>query len=179
MSKIDCKETLLTEYKCRVSIDRAREEEERIEELRLSGQMSDDSIFCEVDSDDPDRFMFVKDEKELGQILHHAYVYDKRNCLHSVGNTRELMSCTKMNFALRLLEAYHQVLRLLFERCLQPFFEQDNVRKDLTGSDEFMASVAHAVEVNKDKMVDMQTFQFNYKLTCVATQLKNLPLAPS
>ena len=89
------------------------------------------------------------------------------------------MSCTKMNFALRLLEAYHQVIRLLFERCLQPFFDQENVRKDLTGSDEFMASVAHAVEVNKDKIVDMQTFQFLYKLTRVATQLKNFSLAPS
>ena len=127
VSEIDCKETLLTEYKCRVSIDRVREEEDRIEELRLSGQMSDDSIYCEVDSDDPDRFMYVKDEKELGQILHHAFVFSKTNCLHSVGNPRELMSCTKMNFALDLLEAYHKVLRLLFERCLKPFFEGENV----------------------------------------------------
>ena len=86
------------------------------------------SIFCEVESDDPDRFMYVKDEKELGQILHHAFIFDKDNCLHTVGNTRQIISCTKMNFALDLLKAYQKVIVLLFECCLRPY-HKGNVRK--------------------------------------------------
>ena len=168
----------LIEYKCRVSHNRTCQEEDRIDELRACGQMEDDSIFCEVESDDPDRFMFVKDETELCQLLHHAFTGSKESCHHAVGNTKMLLSCTRMGFASDLLEAYHQVLRLIFDRCLKPFYANSSPRKDLSASKEIMATIERAVEVNKETVVDMDTFQFNCKLFRTATQKKNLPLPP-
>ena len=51
----------LTEFKCRVSHNRLREEKDRIESLRMSGQIDEESIFCEVASDDRDRFSYISD----------------------------------------------------------------------------------------------------------------------
>ena len=64
----------------------------------MMGLMDKDSIFCGIESDDPDRFLFIEDEKELLQVLHHAVAYEKDNCLHAVGNTKMLLSCTHMTF---------------------------------------------------------------------------------
>lgn len=113
VDEVEGKQTLLTEYKCRVSIDQARDEEDQIEGLRLLGRMSDESNFCEVKSDDPERFEFIHDEEELAQVLHHAFIFEKDTCLHVVGNTRELLSCTQMCFTPDLLEMYQNALVLL------------------------------------------------------------------
>ena len=168
----------LAKYKCRVSHNRARQEEDRVESLRMSGQMEEESIFCKVSSDDPDRFSYIEDEKELCQILHHAFTYSKDSCLHAVGNTKTLTSCTRMCFTPDLLEAYHKVVRLISDCCLKPFYSSGAPRKDLSASEEIMATIERAVEVNKETVVDMDTFQFNCKLFRTATQKKNLPLPP-
>jgi hypothetical protein len=86
------------------------------------------------------------------------------------------MSCTKMNFVSELTEAYQKTLAFLYNSVLEPFYASACPRKDLTGTEEFISSVEHAVNVNKASIVDMKTLQFNYKLYRVATQKKNLPL---
>ena len=63
---------MLTEYKSRVNPGRARKEEDQINELRMTNRMDEDSVFCEVESDNLDQFEFIEDEKELYQILHHV-----------------------------------------------------------------------------------------------------------
>ena len=98
-------EIMLTEYKARVNLDRARKKEDQIDELRMTDRMDEDSIFYEVESDDPDQFELIEDEKELCQILHHAAMYEKEHCLHAVGNTKSLLSCTKMQFVQELYKA--------------------------------------------------------------------------
>ena len=67
----------LAKYKCRVSHNRARQEEDCIKALQMCGQMEEERIYCEVISDDPDRLDYIKDEKELCRILHHAFTYSK------------------------------------------------------------------------------------------------------
>ena len=89
------------------------------------------------------------------QILHHAVSFEKDYALHAVGNTKTLMSCTKMDFCHELTEAYKKVLALLFNRCLHPFYLDTSPGKDLSGMEELMESVRHAVEVNKETVVDM------------------------
>ena len=64
----------------------------------MTDRMDNESIFCELDSNDPDQSEFINNEKELCQIMHHAVTYEKDHCLHVVGNTKSLMSCTKMIF---------------------------------------------------------------------------------
>ena len=103
------------------------------------------------------------------QILHHAVSFEKDYALHAVGNTKTLMSCTKMDFCHELTEAYKKVLALLFNRCLHPFYSDASPRKDLSGTEELMESIRHVVEVNIETVVDMETFQFNYKLVRIAT----------
>ena len=87
---------MLTEYKARVSPDRARSEQNCIDELRMTDRMDKESVFCELDSDDPNQFELINDEKELCQILHHTVTYKKDHCLYAVGNTKSLISCMKM-----------------------------------------------------------------------------------
>ena len=171
----------LMEYKTRVSIDKARREEDRIDELRGMCLMEEESIFCTTQSDDPDRFLYIEDEKELAQILHHAFVHSRDSCDLAVANTKVVLSCTRMCFTTELLEAYHKTLELISGMCLEPFHRATGaeLRKDLTASEDFMAAVKHAVEVvNVASVVDMKTFNFNLKMHRVATQLKNLPLPP-
>ena len=116
-------------------------------------------------------FEFISGEKELCQILHHAVTYEKDHCLHAVGNTKSLMSCTKMNFVSELTEAYQKTMAFLYTSVLEPFYAGVSASKDLSGTEEFMSSVEHTVDVNKASIVDMKTLQFNYKLYRVA-QLK-------
>ena len=73
---------------------------------RMTDQMNKDSIFREVESNDPDQVEFIEDEKELCQIIHYAVTYEKECCLHAVGNTKSLLSCTEMQFVPELYEAY-------------------------------------------------------------------------
>ena len=87
----------------------------------MTDRMDEDSIFCGVESDDPDQLEFIEDEKELCQILHNAFTYKKEYCLHAVGNTKSLLSCTKKQFVQELCEAYQKTLAFLHNRCLQPF----------------------------------------------------------
>ena len=126
--------------------------------------MKEESIFCEVGSDDPDRFDYVPCETELAQVLHHATVFSKSNCLQAVGNSKRIMSCTKMNFTQELLEAYLKTLQLLFDLCLKPFYVQGNEQKDLAADEEFMAHIEHAVDQNRETVVDMRTFQSNARI---------------
>ena len=83
-----------------------------------------------------------------------------------------------MNFVSELTEAYQKTMAFLYTSVLEPFYTGPSARKDLSGTEEFMASVEHTVDVNKASIVDMKTLQFNYKLYWVATQKKNLPLPP-
>ena len=83
-----------------------------------------------------------------------------------------------MQFAPELCELYEKTLAFLHGSCLKPFYTDASPRKDLTGTNNFMASVEHAVGVNKESVVDMKMFQFNYKIFHIATQKKNLPLPP-
>ena len=79
------------------------------------------------------------------------------------------------------MEAYRETLELISGMCLEPFHRATGaeIQKDLTGSEDFVAAVKHAVEVvNAASVVDMKTFNFNLKLHRVATQAKNLPLPP-
>ena len=101
-----------------------------------------------------------------------------KSCIRAVEHTKESMSCTKMNFTDELIEAYQQTIDLFYDLGFKNFYESPGVQKDLSGPKDFMASVRHAVEVNKEKVVDMRTFQLNFKLFCVATQKRNLPLPP-
>ncbi len=75
-----------------------------------------------------------------------------------------------MNFTAELREAYQKTIAHLYGKVLKPFYTSPGMLKDLLGLEEFMAAVEHAVEVNKETVVDMSTFQFNYKLWIVATQ---------
>ena len=75
-----------------------------------------------------------------------------------------------MQFVPELCEVYQKTLAFLYDRCLQIFYTGASPRKDLTGTNKFMASIGHAVGVNKELVVDMKIFQFNYKLFCAATQ---------
>ena len=134
----------------------------------MINRMDEESIFCELDSDDSDRFEFINDEKEL--------CHKKDHCLHAVGNTKSLMSCTKMNFVSELTEAYQKTLVFLYTSLLKPDYAGASARKDLSGTGEFMSYVKHTVDVNKASIVDMKTLQDNYKLYRVATQKNDLPL---
>ena len=77
-----------------------------------------------------------------------------------------------------LCEVYQKTLMFLYSNGLQPFYMGAIPQKDLTRTNKCMASVEHTVGVNTESVVDMETIQFNYKLFCVATQNKNLPLPP-
>ena len=136
----------------------------------MTDLMDDTSIFCELDSNDPGRFKFISNEKDLCKILHHVVTYKKNYCLYAVGNTKLLMSCMRMNFVLELTEAYQKTLTFLYTSVLESFYAGASARKDLSGTEEFMSSVEHAVDVNKALIVDMKTLQFNYKVFRVATK---------
>ena len=72
---------------------------------------------------------------------------------------------------------YRNVLVLLYNCFLEPFHENGNICKDLVGTDECMASVAHVTEVNKETMVDTKKISsITSCLVSTATQHKNLPL---
>ena len=116
--------------------------------------------------------------KKLCHVLHHTFTYNKESCLHAIGSTKTPLLCTRVCFAPNLLEVYHKVVRLIYDCCRKPFYASGAARKDLSIRKEVMATIKHTVEVNKDSVVDMDTFQFDYKLFCIATQKKNLPLPP-
>ena len=77
-----------------------------------------------------------------------------------------------------MTETYQKTLAFLYTSVLEPFYAGAIARKDLSGTEEFISYVEHAVDVNKASIVDMKTLQFNYKLYRVATQKINLPLPP-
>ena len=104
--------------------------------------------------------------------------FEKDYVPHATRNTKTLMSCTKISFCHKPTEAYKKVLVLLFNRCLHPFYLNASPREDMSVTEELMESVRHTMEVNKYTVVDMETFQFNYKLVHIATQKTNLPLPP-
>lgn len=83
-----------------------------------------------------------------------------------------------MDFTLDLHRAYHKVLSLIIDCCLKPVCAGSTVRKDLSANKKVMAAIEHAIELSSGSVVDMETFQFNYKLFCVVMQKKNLPLPP-
>ena len=58
------KHLLLSEFKAHAKPETSRPEEYRIDELRTNGLLEEDSIFCEVESDDPDSFRFIPKEQE-------------------------------------------------------------------------------------------------------------------
>ena len=84
-----------------------------------------------------------------------------------------------MDFCHKLTEAYKKVLALLFNRCLHPFYLDASPKEYLSGTEELMESVRHAVEITKETVVDMETFQFNYKLVRIATQKKTYRCPPA
>ena len=141
--------------------------------------IEEDSIFCEVDSDDRNSFFFIPSEEERCQVLHGVYTYDKSSIIHAVGTSKSLVSATKVNFTDDLIEAYRQTLELIFKLALEPFYAATDRAVDLTASSEVMARIEQAVKVNKETVVDVRTLQFNYKLWAVTTQEKNLPLPPT
>ena len=65
---------------------------------------------------------------------------------------------------------------LLFDLVLRPFYIGTSKRNNLSGSNDLIASVEHALNVNKEKIVDMIISQFNYNLFMELTQEQNLPL---
>ena len=152
------------EYKCRSAANRAHLEEERIEDLRRKGVMSRDHIFCETNSNDRNRFEIIPCETERLQILHHAHLGDLQSSYLAVGNSKLLLSCTRMRFQQELMEAYGKTLSLIFNICLEPFHDCPAGGKDLvaSASEEFMARVAEAAEVNKESLVDLKTVMFNF-----------------
>lgn len=170
------KKILLTEFKARIKHDVAQREQDRIDELRADLLMEEDHIYAEIETSDPNRFKFIKEEQEMCQGLHHMYTYEQTEFLHAVGNSKGLLSCYLVKADADLLEAYDKTMELINELVYEPFYAATDRRSRLTGSDEFMASVEHAVEVNKERLVDMRTLQVNYQLWSVASQVKNLPM---
>ena len=63
------------------------------------------------------------------------------------------------------------------QSVLEPFYA-DARGKDIPGTEEFMSSVEHTVDVNKASIVDMKMLQFTHNLYQVVTQKKNLLLPP-
>jgi len=172
------KEIMLTEYKARIKPTTASNEYDRVEDLRMRDLMEEDHIFAETSSDDVNSFDFIPDEQERVQILHHTYTFEKTSCLHAVGDSKTLLSCVKFNLSPDLMDAYGQTMSLLDELVYNNFYSNLDEFSDLTGDDDLMASVEHAVEVNKERVVDMRTLQFNFKLWKAATHDDNLPLPP-
>ena len=84
----------------------------------------------------------------MQQLLHHTFTYGKQSCSHAVSDTKALLSCPRMCFSPELLDAYGEVMRLIFGRCLQPFYGSSPPHKDLAASEEVMATIERAVEVN-------------------------------
>ena len=171
------KEIMLTEYKARIKPTTASNERDRVEDLRMRDLMDEEHIFAETSSDDVDSFDFIPDEQERVQVIHHTYTFEKTNCLHAVGDSKALLSCVKFNLSPDLLTAYAQTMSLLDDLLYKHFYSNDTDKhSDLRGSEELMASIENAVEVNKERVVNMRTFQFNYKLWKTATADENLPL---
>ena len=90
--------------------------------------------------------------------------------LCSVGNTKVLLSSMKMQFVSDLCKAYQKTLSFLYDNAFQSFYTVTSVHIYMSGTGNDMASVKHAVDVKKESVVDMKTFQFNYKNLCVVTQ---------
>ena len=146
------KELLLVEFKARVKPETARAEEERIDALWSNGLMDEESIFCEITSDEPDSFDFIPSEQERYQAIHHAAVYEKNLILHVVGDSKEILSCTKMTFTPDLLEAHQRTTDLIYDLALKPLIEAPNPKRNFSGAKEFMDMLKHAVNVNKDTL---------------------------
>ena len=111
-------------------------------------------------------------------LFHHVLTCSKEPCLHADGNTKMRMSCTRRCFAPEMLVAHHKVVRLVFDWCLKQYYRSNSPckDKDLSVGEEIMTTIKCAVEVNKETVVKIDTFQFNCKLFCTVTQKKNLPL---
>ena len=127
---------------------------------------------------DPNRFEIIPCEKERMQILHHSYLGDLQSTALTVGNSKEILSCTRMKFERDLMEAYDKTLSLIFDLCLKPFYDAPADGKDLVASEEFMERFKEAVEINKESLVDVKTVMFNFKFWKRATERCNLPLPP-
>jgi hypothetical protein len=164
------KELLLVEFKARVKPETARAEAERIDALWSNGLMDEESIFCEITSDEPDSFDFIPSEQERYQAIHHTAVYEKNLILHVVGDSKEILSCTKMTFTPDLLEA-HQRTTDLFG------FETSHISTKSQKEFQWCQRVhgyAKACCECEQRYIDMRTFQFNYMLHRVATQIRTV-----
>ncbi|EJK71390.1 hypothetical protein THAOC_07177, partial [Thalassiosira oceanica] len=168
---------LPAEFKARVVQSTVQKEEDRIHDLRRKGLMSENSIYFEMDSNSQHSFLGIKKPDERLQALHHAYVLGLSNCLHAVGNTRKLMSVCNMKFDDDLLEAYGQVIDLLYDSGLKIFYRGGN-DDGITANEEEMSRIRTAVEKNAKYFVDFKRFEFNYRLWRAATAPNNLPLPP-
>ena len=77
LNDLDEQDLLIVEYKARIKPELAQKEMDRVEDLRMRELMEEDSIFCEVESNDRNSFDFIRSEEERCQALHHAYTYEK------------------------------------------------------------------------------------------------------
>ena len=165
------------ECKARVKMNTVQKEEDRIHDLQRKGLMSENSIYFEMDSSSQHSFLGIMKPEERLQALHHAYVLGQPICLHAIGNTKNLMSVCKMEFAEDLLEAYDEVMDLLFESGLNIFYRGSN-DDGITADEEEMLRIKTSVEKNAMYYVDFKRFEFNYRLWRAATASNNLPLPP-
>jgi hypothetical protein len=58
-----------------------------------------------------------------------------------------------MNFVLELAEVYQKTLAFLYNSVLEPFHAGASAHKDSSGTEEFMSSVEHAVDVKNRQLL--------------------------
>ena len=172
------RELLLLELKARVKGGTEQKEHDRIGQLRRKRMMEEDSIYVQ-DMDDNHRYshLAIDSPDERIQALHHAFVYGKDNCIHAVGNTKNLLTVCKMNFSAELLAAYKRVLKFIYDNGLDIFYRDDG-EDDISASEEEMARIEKAVRKHKKTYIDMYRFKFNYLLWRDLTDDRNLPMPP-
>ena len=110
-------------------------------------------------TDDSNKLEFINNDKELCHVLHHAITHNKYHCLCTIGNTKLLMSCTKVDFV-----PHQKILIFLYNSVLEAFYVGASAQKDLTRIKEFISSVEHMVDDKKASIVEMKMLQFNYVL---------------
>ena len=112
------------EIKSRVSLSTFYAERLRVE-ANLGHQAFENDgepHYIELDAEGEDLSKWIPKHTECFQLLHHVAIRDVRKGLILVGNSKKLMFGVFVTYSNRLIEAYQEVLKDLFDRALKPFY---------------------------------------------------------
>ena len=128
--------TIPIEIKARVAHTTFYAERHQLEaNLGLAAYENGEPVYQEIDAEGGQLHKWIPKHKESFQLLHHVAVRDARKGLFLVGNKTKIMFGVFVNYSDSLITSYQSILKDLYGRSLQPFYDgnlqEEKIRKVL------------------------------------------------